>query len=64
MKRRDIERALLAAGCIKVREGANHTVWHCPCGQHMTVVARHADIAEVIVAQIRKQMACLPKGWL
>ena len=64
MKRRDIERALIAAGCTKAREGANHTVWHCPCGQHRTVVARHTEIEETIVMQIRKQVACLPKGWL
>jgi len=64
MKRRDVLKALRAAGCHVQREGGEHTIWRCPCGQHKTAVPRHSEISAGVVGSIEKQMACLEQGWL
>jgi predicted RNA binding protein YcfA (HicA-like mRNA interferase family) len=43
MKRRDLERHLLALGARQVGEGANHTKWRGPNGSP-SVVPRHREI--------------------
>lgn len=64
MKRRQVERALLAAGCTSIRDRGNHEVWQCPCGQHTTALPRHTEITAGVVRSIEQQIACKPKGWL
>lgn len=64
MRRRLVLRALDAARCTFVREGAEHTVYACPCGQHKTAVPRHTDVTAGVIGSIIKQLPCLPKGWL
>lgn len=64
MKRRDLARALVAAGCVVKSDTGPHTKWICPCGQHSANVPRHRDISPGVVADTIKRMACLPGGWL
>lgn len=64
MKRRNVNRALSAAGCtIKSDKGA-HTKWVCPCGQHSANIPRHTVISPGVAADTIRRMQCLPKGWL
>jgi predicted RNA binding protein YcfA (HicA-like mRNA interferase family) len=66
MKRTDLERALLRAGCVLLRQGGRHTVWACTeeCGQHKVAVPRHSEIKAGVVGSIMKTMTCLEEGWL
>lgn len=64
MKRRDVEAALNAYGCHILRDRGDHTVWACPCGQHIAPLPRHKDITAGVTQSVAKMMACLPKGWL
>jgi hypothetical protein len=66
MKRVNLERALLRAGCVLLRQGGRHTVWGCParCGQHKVAVPRHNEITAGVVGSIVKALTCLKEGWL
>lgn len=64
MKRREVERALLANGCRLLRSTGGHDVYVCPCGQHVAPLPRHRDISAGVVKNVGKQMTCLPGGWL
>jgi predicted RNA binding protein YcfA (HicA-like mRNA interferase family) len=64
MKRREVVKALRQSGCLIEREGGEHTIWRCPCGQHQTAVPRHTEITAGVIGKIEKQMACLDRGWL
>ena len=64
MKRRDVVKALRGNGCYIEREGGEHTIWRCPCGQHQTAVPRHTEITAGVVEKIEKQIACVDRRWL
>lgn len=64
MKRRDVERALLAAGCTSLRHKGGHEVRGCPCGQHSTALPNHSEITAGVVGSMVTQMPCLSEGWL
>jgi len=64
MKRRDVTRALSAAGCVIVSDTGPHTKWRCPCGRHTANIPRHREITPGVIADTIKRMTCLPKGWL
>ncbi len=65
MKRRAVERALRAVGCVVLREGGRHTVWVCTCGvEHRTAVPRHREISPGVLDNIRADIACEAEGWL
>ncbi len=64
MKRREVIRAMEAAGCAELRDTGRHTVYGCPCGQHIGPVPRHTEISAGVVGSLTKQLACLPEGWL
>jgi hypothetical protein len=51
-------------GVRLVRQGAEHEVWHCRCGEHRTLLPRHRQVSPGVVQQIIKQLGCLPEGWL
>ena len=53
MKRRDIERKLVAAG-LTLREGASHTKIYRD-GAKVSVLARHREIPERTVRAIERQ---------
>ncbi|MGH2843760.1 MAG: type II toxin-antitoxin system HicA family toxin [Solirubrobacteraceae bacterium] len=50
-------------GAYFVREGGNHEIWRCPCGQHQSAVPRHGDVSSSVVDKIGQQMKCLGKEW-
>jgi hypothetical protein len=63
-KRRELERALRAAGCGIKSDTGDHTKWICPCGGHTANIPRHGTISAGVVTSTIKRLACLPKGWL
>lgn len=66
MKKRDVIRALTAAGCVqRIGTGRGpHDKWDCPCGKHSANIPRHKEISAGVVADTIRRMACLPEGWL
>lgn len=64
MRVRDVERALLRAGCLVTGTSGPHTKWTCPCGQHSANVPRHRIISPGVVRGTIDPLACLPEGWL
>jgi predicted RNA binding protein YcfA (HicA-like mRNA interferase family) len=52
MTRRKVIRRLNAIGATLVREGGEHTLYACPCGQHRTAVPRHSNITAFVVGSI------------
>lgn len=63
MKLRDLERHLREQGCVLLREGGTHTVWHNPSNRKMASVPRHSEIKEGTVGSICKQLEIQqPKG--
>lgn len=66
MRRREIERALLAAGCQPKRGSGrgSHEKWVCPCGAHAAIIPRHVEISPGVVADTIRRLSCLRKGWL
>jgi hypothetical protein len=64
MKRRDVIRRLTDIGATVLREGAEHTVYACPCGHHRAALPRHTEITPGVVGNIGKAMECQEKGWL
>lgn len=63
-KRRDLERALLAAGCSIKSASGGHDKWICPCSKHSANIPRHGVISPGVVASTKKRLTCLPEGWL
>ncbi|MBI5595516.1 MAG: type II toxin-antitoxin system HicA family toxin [Elusimicrobia bacterium] len=57
MKRRDLIRELVAAGCYLKRHGSRHDLYANPGTGRIAPVPRHNDIAETLAAVIRKQLA-------
>lgn len=64
MRRRLVVAALVRAGCVKLRDTGGHTVYGCPCGQHIAPVPRHNETTAGVIGSLIREMACLPKGWL
>lgn len=64
MKRRDLVRALIAAGCTSIRNDGDHEVYGCPCGSHIYPVPRHREISSGVVRKAPASLPCLPKGWI
>lgn len=63
-RRRDIQRALRAAGCVIRSDAGDHTKWICKCGAHTANIPRHGSISPGVVANTIKRLTCLPEGWL
>lgn len=64
MKRRDVEKRLVAIGATVLREGGEHTLYVCACGQHKVAVPRHREISAGVGMTIQKTIECERKGWL
>jgi mRNA interferase HicA len=57
MKRRALIRHLEKHGCVKGREGANHTIYLGPSGEDsQAAVPRHNEIAWWTVTEICKEL--------
>lgn len=42
----------------------DHEKWHCPCGEHMTVITQTREVSPGLVRQAIDRLSCLPEGWL
>jgi mRNA interferase HicA len=56
MKRVDLLRHLERNGCVLLREGAKHTVYHNPKVQRTATVPRHKEIKTPTAARICKDL--------
>jgi mRNA interferase HicA len=60
MKRRDLIAHLERHGCRLLREGGRHWIYWNPANQKPSPVPRHAEIADVLVRRICRQLAVSP----
>lgn len=56
MKLVDLEKHLRKNGCVKRREGGNHTVWENKQNSRITAVPRHREIKDLLARKICKQL--------
>ncbi|MGH3030602.1 MAG: type II toxin-antitoxin system HicA family toxin [Gaiellaceae bacterium] len=56
MKRRDLERHLVAHGARKIAEGGKHTKWRSADGSRAMAVPRHREIGPGLVRAICAQL--------
>ena len=54
MKRRDLVAKLEEAGCVLLRHGGKHDVYHNPSTGRSEPVPRHRDVNEVLAKKILK----------
>ncbi|HWD85956.1 MAG TPA: type II toxin-antitoxin system HicA family toxin [Solirubrobacteraceae bacterium] len=57
MKKRELERHLVAHGCRLVREAANHELWENPATGERTTVPRHREIKTPTARGICRQLS-------
>lgn len=56
MKRRDLIRELVNAGCYLKRHGSSHDIYVNPNNGKKTPVPRHSEIKESLASLIRRQL--------
>ena len=56
MKRRDLVAELEQAGCVLLRHGACHDIYHNPATGRSQPVPRHREINEVLAKKILKDL--------
>lgn len=56
MKRRDLIRELVAAGCYLKRHGGRHDLYANPRAGRIAPVPRHNEISDTLASVIRKQL--------
>lgn len=56
MKRRDLIERLEAAGCILLRHGAKHDIYHHPRSGRSQPVPRHREINELLARKIVRDL--------
>jgi len=54
MKRRELVRRLTAAGCVLLRPGGNHDIYHNPATGKKQPVPRHTEVDEHLARHIRR----------
>lgn len=60
MKRANLIRHLLEAGCIFVREGAKHSVFYNPLTKRISTIPRHSEINDFLAKKICRDLGILP----
>ena len=56
MKRRALEKHLRQHGCVLVREGARHSVYHNPANGRTSTVPRHSEIVDELARKICRDL--------
>ena len=56
MKRLDLVRALEQAGCVLLRHGGRHDIYHNPKTGHSEPVPRHREINEMLARRITRRL--------
>lgn len=57
MKRRDLVAELEQAGCVLLRHGAKHDIYHNPKTGRSEPIPRHREINEMLARKILKNLA-------
>ena len=60
MKRRDLVAELERAGCVILRHGAKHDIYHNPASGKSEPVPRHREVNELLAKKILKSL--VPDG--
>ena len=60
MKRRALIQYLQANGCVRFREGGNHSWWANPGKNRRSAVPRHAEVNDLLVRKICKDLEIPP----
>lgn len=56
MKRRDLVSELERGGCVLLRHGAKHDIYHQPASGRSEPVPRHREINELLAKKILKSL--------
>jgi mRNA interferase HicA len=56
MKRRDLVQHLKAKGCVPLREGAKHAIFHNPAQNVTSSVPRHTEINDFLARKICRDL--------
>jgi predicted RNA binding protein YcfA (HicA-like mRNA interferase family) len=56
MKRRDLVDELQTAGCVLLRHGAKHDIYHNPKSGRSEPVPRHREVNELLAKKILKSL--------
>lgn len=62
MKRRDLIRQLVDAGCYLKRRGSNHDIYANPRNGKRVPVPRHSEVKESLCKLIRRQLGLDVEG--
>ena len=63
MKRRELLAHLQQHGCILLREGASHSIWHNPQTLRREAIPRHNEIKRGLAWTICRNLSVpIPKG--
>ena len=57
MKRLDLIQELLQAGCVLLRHGGRHDIYHNPRTGRSEPVPRHREINEILARRILKRLS-------
>ena len=57
MKRRDLIKAIEGYGCVLLRHGARHDIYHNPETGRTQPAPRHREINEVLARKIMRDLA-------
>ena len=60
MKRRDMVADLESAGCVLLRHGAKHDIFHNPKTGKSEPLPRHREINEFLAKKILKSLTSMP----
>jgi mRNA interferase HicA len=60
MKRRDLVKALEGEGCVLIRHGSKHDIFHNPKSGRSEPVPRHSEINEFLAKKIIKSLTERP----
>jgi len=61
MKRRDLVAELEKAGCLLLRHGSGHDIYHNPHSGRSQPVPRHREINEILARKILRDLAPKPE---
>lgn len=61
MKRRDLVAELEEAGCVLLRHGGKHDIFHNPKTGKSEPVPRHREVNELLARKILKSLGLGPK---
>jgi len=63
MKRRALLGHLQEQGCVPVREGSSHSIWHNPQTGRKEAIPRHAEIKKFLARSICRNLSVpVPPG--